>query len=170
MNPTLRRATPSDAPGLAILARWVWLDTYASEGLEPAYLDYLEDAFRPGALSGLLADPHHAFWVIESDRALQGFAQLNSRSSAPANAVQRPQVELQRLYVAPPCTGRGLGASLLAAARSTWPDDGLWLSVWAGNERAQRFYQRESGQVVGETDFILQGQAHRNLVFAWSPL
>jgi len=163
---TLRRAhaaNAADGARLAALAQWVWLDSYAPDGVEGRFLPYLAEAFTPPAFERLLADAGRQLWLIEDGAALQGFAQL--RRDAPAPVAGGPCVELERLYVAPPCTGRGLGRRLLAAARE---GGALWLSVWIGNEGAQRFYRREGGAVIGETDFILDGEAHRNLVFAFA--
>lgn len=167
---TLRRAVPADAPRLTALARWVWLDSYAEGGVTEAFARHLDAAFRPAAFGQLLADGQRALWVVEDADALCAMAQLCRGAPAPVAAADQPapDVELERLYVAPPCTGRGLGRELLAAARGTWPQQALWLSVWVGNAGARRFYEREAGRRVGETDFLLDGQAHRNLVYAWS--
>lgn len=165
---TLRRAVPADAPRLAALARWVWLDSYAGGGVTEAFARYLDDAFTPAALRQVLGDRRRAVWVVEDAGALCGLAQLCRSVPAPVAGGPAPDVELERLYVAPRCTGRGLGRQLLAAARGTWPRQGLWLSVWVGNAGARRFYEREAGRPVGETDFLLDGQAHRNLLYAWS--
>lgn len=166
---TLRRAVPADAPRLAALARWVWLDSYAEGGVTEAFAGYLDAAFTPAAFRQLLQDAQRALWVAEDADALCGMAQLCRAAPAPVAADRpAPDVELERLYVAPRCTGRGLGRQLLAAARGTWPQQALWLSVWVGNAGARRFYEREAGRRVGETDFLLDGQAHRNLVYAWS--
>jgi GNAT superfamily N-acetyltransferase len=161
----LRRARAEDARQLAALARWVWLDSYATSGVEQRFLAYLEESFAPDAFERAASDPRQALWLLEDGAALQGFAQLVRGARAPVPTAS--QVELTRLYVAPPCTGRGLGALLLQAARETWPDEGLWLSVWVGNEGALRFYAREGGQRVGQTQFMLDGQAIANEVIAF---
>ncbi|MFG6415794.1 GNAT family N-acetyltransferase [Roseateles sp. DC23W] len=163
---TLRRACADDAPRLAALAQWVWLDSYADAGVEDRFLPYLSESFVPAAFERLIADPARVLWVLEERGALQGLAQLRRDAAAPVPAAA--SAELERLYVAPPCTNRGLGAQLLAAARQTWPQHSLWLSVWDGNEGALRFYAREGGHVVGETDFLLDGQPIRNLVITLS--
>ncbi|CAM4188629.1 GNAT family N-acetyltransferase [Roseateles saccharophilus] len=162
-----RRARPADAACLAALAQWVWLDSYATQGIEARFLPYLAESFRMGAFERLIVDPERVMWVLEEGAVLQGFAQLRRGAAAPVPGGAAPRVELERLYVAPRLTGRGLGVALMAAARSTWPAEALWLSVWAGNEGAQRFYRREGGEVIGETTFVLDGQAHPNLVFGW---
>jgi ribosomal protein S18 acetylase RimI-like enzyme len=167
---TLRRARVEDAARLAALGHWVWLDRYAPDGVESRFLGYLAESFSPAVFERLIQDPDQALWLVEDEGgALQGFAQLRRGRLAPNMRAAAPQVELERLYVAPPCQGRGLGKALLQAARLTWPTQALWLAVWIGNDGAQRFYRREAGQVVAETEFILDGEAHANLVFAWGP-
>jgi len=166
---TLRRARAADADLIASLARWVWLDSYALDGVDRRALAYLAAAFTPAVFEQLVADPACALWVLENDAGvLSGFAQLRRGVPAPVPVPgAQPDIELERLYVAPPCTGRGLGRELLAAARNTWPGRPLWLSVWVGNDGAQRFYQREGATVIGRTHFILDGEAIDNLVFAF---
>lgn len=163
-----RRARVDDAARLAALAQWVWLDSYASDGVEARMLPYLSDAFALAAWQGVMQDADRVVWLIESAAgALQGLAQLRRGVAAPVSPRASPAVELERLYVAPPCTGRGLGAQLLAAARGTWPGEGLWLSVWTGNAGALRFYQREGGSMIGDTSFLLDGEAIPNHVIAF---
>lgn len=161
----LRRARADDAARLAALAQWVWLDSYATDGVENRFLPYIAASFTPAEFERLIADPQQAVWLLEEGAALQGFAQL--RRSVPAPVQTASSIELERLYVAPPCTGRRLGPQLLRAARETWPGEGLWLSVWAGNDGAQRFYAREGGQDIGHTDFMLDGQPISNRVIAF---
>ncbi len=164
---TLRRARAADADLLASLAQWVWLDSYAPEGVDRRTLPYLAASFTPAVFEQRVADPACALWVLENGAGvLSGFAQLRCGVPAPVPGAQ-PDVELERLYVAPPCTGRGLGRELLAAARNTWAGRPIWLSVWVGNAGAQRFDQREGATVIGRTHFILDGEAIDNLVFAF---
>ncbi|MFG6431974.1 GNAT family N-acetyltransferase [Roseateles sp. LYH14W] len=162
----LRRARPDDAPRLAALAQWVWMDSYASDGVENRFLPFIAASFTPAEFESLIAHPQQAIWLLEEGAALQGFAQLRRSVAAPVYTAS--SVELERLYVAPPCTGRGLGPRLLRAARETWPAEALWLSVWVGNSGAQRFYAREGGQDIGQTDFMLDGQPISNRVIAFS--
>lgn len=159
--PELRVATEADLPRIAALARWVWLDSYASDGLSTAYASYLDDAFAPAALRQTLR--REAMWVIEESEFLQAWAELDGSAAD-------DKVELVRLYVAPPLHGQGLGARLVRHARASHPKRSLWLKAWEGNAGALKFYRREGARLIGETWFVLDGQRHRNEVLAWPAL
>ena len=150
-----------------MLAQWVWLDSYAQQGVEARFLPYLAESFSVTTFERLIADPAQALWVWQEGPALQGLAQVRFGVPTPVGTREDQAVELERLYVAPCCTGRGLGVTLLKAARATWPGLALWLSVWEGNAGALRFYRREGAQLIGQTVFMLDGVAHPNQVLGW---
>lgn len=166
----MRPGWPADAPRIAALARWVWLDSYADQGVNEASAAYLREAFDEQALRRALDLGRH--WVLELGEMLQGWAQLSEATECPVELPLGTEaaVELQRLYIAPPCVGHGLGARLLRQARQEWPERALWLSSWEGNTGALRFYRREGGQAWGESWFELDGQRHRNEVLGWPAL
>lgn len=181
----VRRAVAADLPRIAALARWVWLDTYATLGVTAAFAAYVDDAFHPDTLARRFRD--HPMWVIDGpvdaspqlsasiepsppsdepsppDFPLQAWAELDSHTDP-------DRVELTRLYVARPCQGRRLGVALLAQARRAHPSRPLWLSAWEGNHGALRFYRREGAMPLGDTWFELDGRRHRNELLGWPPL
>ncbi|WP_077034229.1 GNAT family N-acetyltransferase [Pelomonas sp. KK5] len=157
--PELRRAVASDLPRIAALARWVWLDSYAQQGVSDDFARYVEQAFAPAQLVGPM-------WVVEEGGYLLAWAQVDEAAPSPRPV---PAVELKRLYVAPTRQGEGLGALLLQQVRESYADRAVWLSAWEGNAGALRFYRREGGTLWGETWFELGGQRHRNEVLGWEP-
>ena len=166
MGEILRAAATADLPRISALARWVWLDSYASEGVSASYADHVERAFSIEAL-GESAGSH---WLIESaDGFLLAWAHVDPVAVCPVAVIDHG-VELAQLYVAPPCQGRGLGLRLLRQSRELNPRRPLWLSAWEGNAGALRFYRREGASLLGETWFELDGQRHRNEVLGWEPL
>ena len=158
MPAELRPAVDADLPRIAALARWVWLESYASEGVSAGFAAYVEQAFEPAALARSLQ--REPMWVIDDGEHLQAWAELDSASDP-------VRVELTRLYVAPPCFGRGLGARLLRHLLHVNRHRALWLSAWEGNVGALRFYRREGASLLGETWFELDGQRHRNELLGW---
>ncbi len=166
MAEVLRAASEADMPRVSALARWVWLDSYATEGVSASYASYVERAFAPAALRAV-AGSH---WVVESaDGFLLAWAHVDPHADYPVPGIGGG-VELAQLYIAPPCQGRGLGPRLLRHARELDPHRPLWLSAWEGNAGALKFYRREGAESRGETWFELDGQRHRNEVLAWPAL
>lgn len=168
--PDLRVARPEDAPRLSQLACWVWLQTYAQDGVRASFADYLASAFAPATLAALISDETQALWVAEQDGHLLAWAHGDLGATCPVAGVLGPQLELSRLYVVPPAQGRGLGAALLRRLRAAQPDRAFWLSAWERNEGALRFYRREGARLLGETWFELGQERHRNEVLAWPAL
>ncbi|MET0519644.1 MAG: GNAT family N-acetyltransferase, partial [Burkholderiaceae bacterium] len=125
----LRAATEADLPRIAALGRWVWLDSYARQGVSLAFARYVEQAFHiEGLRQTLRREP---MWVIDDGEHLLAWAELDSRGAD-------SRLELSRLYVAPPRHGQGLGARLLRHVRQAQPRRALWLSAWEGNAGALR--------------------------------
>ncbi len=86
----------------------------------------------------LAGGPDHCAWVAEADGAVVGF-------------VAAGHGDLDHLYVDPGWQGRGIGTDLFdTAAAHLDPGFGWW--VFAGNERAQQFYEARGGAPVYATD------------------
>jgi ribosomal protein S18 acetylase RimI-like enzyme len=164
----IRAAVPPDAPRCAALATQVWLDTYARDGIREALADYVLRELTVERMQALLGDPHTRILVAERDAHLVGLAVLMTKRAPPgrddANAA-----EIDRLYVQEAWCGRGVGTQLLGAIErlATGERIGeLWLSAWAHNTRALRFYARRGYADIGATHFALDGERHENRVLA----
>jgi diamine N-acetyltransferase len=168
--PEIRPACAADAQRLSALARWVWLQTYASDGVRESFAAYVDSAFATAELVRLIGDPTQRLWVVEHEGHLLAWAHLNLSSVCPVSGLTGLQAELSRLYVVPPAAGKGLGSALLRQLRAAAPAHALWLSAWEGNAGALRFYRREQAVPLGETWFELGQERHRNEVLAWPAL
>jgi ribosomal protein S18 acetylase RimI-like enzyme len=163
MSWLIRPALASDARQLAALATQVWLDTYALDGIEPALADYVLSEFTPQQFVGMAADPTRRLFVAVEGKALLGYIHLLLDSPCPAGMGGR--LEVGTLYVSRHWHGRGIGRGLLDAAKAaaaTLGESALWLKAWHRNEAALAFYDALGWQRIGETDFVLDGQAHKN--------
>lgn len=165
----LRSAIPSDARALARLGTDSFVfkfgDLYSTADLAR----FLADHRSPAAYAATLADPAWLTEVAERDGALLGYCTIGSNCGWPEHARGTTVFELKQLYLAPQATGGGIGAALmdwaLAEARARGADE-LQLSVFSGNDGAQRFYVRHGFEKVADTTFKVGEQIDREYLFA----
>jgi GNAT superfamily N-acetyltransferase len=136
----IRAAAAADAMAVARVHVRSWQAAYRSL-LPDEYLDQLRPEDRAQRYDFETADPHKPQTIVAVEEELiRGFATtMPSRDSDFAD-----YGELCALYVDPDCWGRGLGKTLISAARERLVTLGfanalLW--VLAGNARADRFYR-----------------------------
>lgn len=164
----LRLAGAFDAPAIAALAVQVFLDTYATAGVQPDLAREAFDEYAVDAFAARLAEPQRRFVLACRGDGLLGFAEVLA-AALPAPAGDVRGAELVRLYVQPRAQRSGLGRALLAraeqlatAAALPW----LWLTAWEGNARALAFYARMGYADIGATTYALQGRSYGNRVLA----
>ena len=144
LTPTIRAATPADAPALADLHVRAWQWAYRGQ-LPDAFLDGLtadldrRAAFWRESLATPAAD--RRTWLAEVAGRLVGFA-----DTGPCRDVDAPPdtAELNAIYLDRAAIGQGIGRALLAHATDDLRPRGyraatLW--VLATNARARRFYE-----------------------------
>ncbi len=126
----IRAGRPEDLPAIAALHDASWQEVY--RGLLPE--DYLGSGARDLLAHKWATMPEAALFVAESGGGLDGFIAVENGDAAYVDA----------LHVAAGARGTGLGRALLArAARQArdWGCAGLWLTLLAGNDPADRFYR-----------------------------
>lgn len=159
----IRPATANDAGLLAALAAQVWIDTYALDGINAVVADYTRANFTPERFRRDLADGGHRLLVAEQDGWLLGYIDLLLDSPCPE--ARGGQMEINTLYVIRHRHGKGVGSRLLDAAQAVGRERNalaLWLRVWYRNASAIAFYTARGFANVGQTEFVLDGQAHLN--------
>lgn len=117
---------------------------------------FLCDDFSSESLTSSLADTEQHLWLLAEDDAgnTQGFAKLNWNSPMPLD--NKAGVELQKIYLLKPATGKGYGEQLLRVicervlARQ---QQLLWLDVLKSNRAAHAFYTRFGFRTCGEIPF-----------------
>ncbi|MGH6786891.1 MAG: GNAT family N-acetyltransferase [Novosphingobium sp.] len=166
---TLRRAEPADAAGLAPLGTESFVFKFG-EMYSPADLaSFLAEYRSEAAYAATLADPAWATQIAERDGALLGYCTIGSVCGWPDHARGRRAFELRQLYLASDATGGGIGGALmdwaLAEARAQGADE-VQLSVFSGNDGAQRFYVRHGFEKVADTTFKVGEQVDHEYLFA----
>ena len=122
--PTIR---PARADEYDEIAR-VWMDSWASTGLE--------DASEP-----LLAKLR-ARIRLEVEKGWSLYVADDRGTPAAMLALHLPQLYLDQLFVSPEYQRQNLGRRLLAFTRQHLPDE-IWLRCVRENEKAWRWYERE---------------------------
>ena len=155
----LRIAGPDDAEALSALGWETFLDTFVrgfALPYSPADLHaFFAASYAPDRFAALLADPARRAWIAERAGAAVGFATAGP-CGLPHPCARTADGELHRLYVRGAEKGTGLAARLMDEALAWLERDGprpVWLGVWSGNHRAQRFYARYGFARVGEYDY-----------------
>ena len=153
----IRRAEPADAAALSRLGRRTFSETFGHLYPPADLAAFLAEAHSQAFYAAALADPGQAAWIAEADGEAAGYA------LAGACALPHPDVtpgcgELKRLYVLGTHQGQNLGARLIEPALAWLDAKGatpVWLSVWAHNAGAQRFYARYGFEKAGEYEFAV---------------
>jgi len=165
----LRPATPEDTAALAALGRDSFVAKFGAMYRPQDAAAFLETYHSDAAVAGQLANPALSAMLAERNGALVGFCKLVLATGWPEHARGKHAVELKQLYTAPDATGGGIGAALiewaLEAARAQGADE-IQLSVWSGNDGAQRFYRRYGFEKIADIEFWVGEQCDEEFLFA----
>jgi diamine N-acetyltransferase len=160
-----RRATTADALTLSTLATQVFLDTYATQGINEALAREVATVYAAEVFERRLRDAAVELQLVASGGNTVGFVDIAFATRCPVPGVRG--AEVFRLYVQRPFLRRGLGRSLMARAEASARArglDALWLTAWAGNHGALAFYQSLGFRDIGTTEYVIDGVGHENRV------
>lgn len=165
-EPVIRRAGPADAATLAALGARTFTETFAHlydfEDLQV----FLAEAYGLDRTRKDLADPAKASWLVEADGQAIGYASAGP-CGLPHAEVTAACGELKRIYFLRGRQGGGLGKALFAEVMAWLQDAGprnVWIGVWSGNFGAQRFYERQGFEAVGEYGFAVGRTVDREFI------
>ncbi len=165
----LRRASPMDAPAVALVAGASFLETFAGILDGADILSHLAIKSSPERLAAWAADPACVLTLAEHPvgGAPIGYTLLTPPEDV---GVTGPgDIELRRIYTLSTARGTGLGAALMAQAIADAHDLGsirMLLGVFAGNHRARAFYERQGFAIVAERRFKVGATLHDDMVYA----
>lgn len=163
MTVAYRTATAADAPAIDRVFRTSFCDTFAHL-YRPEDLAAFLARFTLEAWEAELGDPSMALRLAEAGGEAIGYVKLGP-ISLPVSP-ERPAIELRQLYLLRDWHGAGIAHALtdwcLAEARSRGAGQ-LYLTVYTGNHRARRFYERYGFEVRGTYAFMVGEQADEDL-------
>jgi ribosomal protein S18 acetylase RimI-like enzyme len=165
----LRSATPADAQALAALGERAFVAKFGHLYVAEDLRNFLAYAHAADPVASEIADPDMRIQLAVRDGALVGFCKLVMRSGWPEHARGTSAVELKQLYLDPDLVGGGIGAVLMdwamGEARAFGADE-MQLSVWSGNDGAQRFYSRYGFAKVADIEFWVGNQCDEEFLYA----
>ena len=150
-----RDAVPADAALMAEIGRRTFAETfghlYSPENLAAFLANHNEANWRAE-----VEDAAYSVRIVEADGAPIAYAKIGP-PSLPFEP-RGPSVELRQIYVLDPWQGRGIAQELMSWAIAEAKRRGardLYLSVFVGNHRARRFYERYGFTFVGTYAFMV---------------
>ena len=165
----LRGATPADIPALSRLAIGSFVDKFGDMYSAEDLAAFLAEALSEANIAAELANPDRLYRLAERDGELLAFCKLGLSCGFPEHARGQQVLELKQLYAAAAATGGGIGGALMdwamveLAARGA---DEVQLSVFSGNDGAQRFYARYGFAKVADVAFTVGAQIDHEFLLA----
>jgi ribosomal protein S18 acetylase RimI-like enzyme len=165
----IESARISDAEALSALGRKTFTEKfgqlYSAENLNM----FLEDSHSVSVYHSVLGDPAYRVWkAVAPDGHLVGYA-VAGRCKLDVGPIPDNAMEIKRLYVDESAQSLGLGRRLMEAMLDWIDADGrkpVYLSVYAHNDGAQRFYSRYGFSWFMDTTFLVGDHVDPEMIFA----
>lgn len=167
--PILRPATTDDIAALSQLGIDSFVAKFGHMYSAKDLNTFLEETHSPAAVAAEIANPERLYCLAEQDGRLLGYCKMGLKCGWPEYARGLKAIELKQLYMAPNATGLGIGAKLMSWAlgiAEAGKADEIQLSVWSGNDGAQRFYARYGFEKVADITFPVGEQIDEEFLFA----
>jgi ribosomal protein S18 acetylase RimI-like enzyme len=168
IDATIRRAQPSDAKQLSIVAEATFRQTFAAHNSREDMEVFCASAYGEAVPAREIANPAMTTLLAQAGDELVGFAQLRW-GTTPACVPATAAGEIQRLYVVREFHGKGIAQMLMEACLQSMVGRGsdvVWLGVWERNPKAIAFYRKFGFIEVGEHVFRVGNDPQRDIVMA----
>ena len=154
----IRKADSKDAGIIAPVARQTFSESFGHLFKNSKDLDtYLDNTFSVNKLTSSLSKDENIFWISFWNDQPIGYAKLKLNSANPF-VVSSKICQLQKIYILKSFLSQKVGSKLQAILLNEAKErayDTIWLSVWTGNERAIRFYERNEFKKLGNHQFSI---------------
>ena len=165
-NINIRMATIDDASILSAISNGVWLDTYATNGMNATLAEYMATELSEKVFRDCLTDRRNYFILAESNHHILGFIQLTV--DEPCILKKESKVEIAKLYILRRFQNLGIGKRLIDAGEGFCIHKNyksLWLSCWCHNHQAINFYEKQGFIKVGEVIIKIRDIDSPNIIF-----
>lgn len=155
---TIRQARQGDAEPLSALGARTFDQTFGHLYSETDLLAFLDENHSLAVYEQILSsNAYHVLVAETADEGLAGFA-VAGPSTLPLDDPGTNDGEIKRLYVDDPYQSAGIGTALfepLLEWCKAQEFGAIYLSVYADNHGAQRFYRRYGFEKVKEYEFLV---------------
>lgn len=131
-------------------------------------LEYLDRTFSVPKLKSSLNKAVNIFWIAYWNNLPVGYAKLKLFS--PSEVIGLKNIcQLQKIYVLRDFLSKKIGLELQNVLLTEANQKGfelIWLSVWEGNSRAIKFYEKTNYRNVGEHNFAIGKEQFKFQVMA----
>jgi len=166
MELIIRKAELSDSNNLAVLKQQVWISTYATEGLIEEFSSYVLSEYSVENVRKSIADKNKLTLLAVNNECVIGCVEIFLFPQCPISSVP-PCIEISSFYILERFQGAGIGKKLLAECLKEIKrlnHSKVWLTVYYKNQKAIEFYSRQNFTHIGETDFLLGKDKHKNYI------
>lgn len=162
----IRKARPSDAERLSLLAERTFRDTFQDGNTKEDMDLHCQASYGREIQLKEILNPGWITLVCENSGELVGYAQLRWEEF-PSCINSQQAGEILCLYIDKPYHGNGLAHELMRACLLEFERKGsdiVWLGVWEHNPRAIFFYKKFGFMEVGEHIFQVGSDPQRDII------
>ncbi|MCL3782657.1 GNAT family N-acetyltransferase [Prolixibacteraceae bacterium JC049] len=166
MNIIIREANINDLNNLTVLKQQVWISTYATEGLIDEFSSYVLSEYSLDNVKKSIQNKDITTLVALCDDCLIGCVEILKTPQKPIKSAY-PSIEISTFYILEKFQGQGIGKQLLSECFNQIKQLGyqqVWLTVYYKNQNAIDFYAKQYFKHIGETNFILGEEKHKNYI------
>lgn len=159
----IRELEERDCENLSALSILVYLSTYAKDGIRDNISKFVLDRFSPNRFRNILASSQVRCFLAILNHHVVGVVIVNLESKYIGS--KEYGYEIETLYIHPNFQGTGIGQMLIRFLNENIGDKS-WLTTWIYNYKAINFYKKIGYKIIGETEFKLFSESHKNHVFS----
>lgn len=158
----VRRAAERDVEAIREVAHVAWEHTYSQIMKPQTRASFLAEFYTAEALRKALRVSPGGLWVAEEAGLVLGFIQV-------VPMLDKPGLEITRLYVLPDKQRSGVGSALLAEVTKTFSGFPFWALIESDDESAVCFYLRKGFSRRRTLSLNLYGEELRFVEFYRRP-
>lgn len=163
----IRAAEISDAKSISSLAKQSFFEAHETSVPKDELEVYLTEMLSPEAFTREIQNTKNVFNVLYQTDELAGYSKIIFNTAPPQLPDFVNACKLERIYLLPKYYGKNLGLKLFNFNKELCIQNnqyGIWLTVWIGNDRAIKFYEKIGFKTIGEIMFIVGKTQSPNFV------